>query len=458
MQEAREKFTSRLAFIIVSVSCAVGLGNIWLLPYRAGTYGGGTYILLFLLFAFLLAIPALTAEYAVGRGSKRSMATHYQELQPEGTKWHYASYMGIAGNYLLMMFYTVICGFALAYLWKGITGSLTGQSPEYITAAWGALTSDPVQTVGFTLAICFAGFTACYLGLNKGVARVGKYMMLAFFTLVIILIGRALTLPGAMEGVAFIFTPTWAPIAEHGFFTIVHMAMGQALFSLSVGIGAMAIFASYMGKEKRLLGEARTVGIIDLSVSILCLLMIFPAAFAFGIAPNAGAGLIFVTLPNIFNHMPGTYIWALLFYIGLVFVSFSTAVAVYENIVAMSMDKFGWTRKKSVLINVFLVAALCMPAALGTNILAHIQPFGFANFSAFWTFLVMDNFLPLGAMIYVIFCMSRRGWGFENFMAEVNTGEGLKFPTSLRFYMTYIVPLAIFFIFIFGHLNRFVFN
>jgi len=454
----REKFTSRLAFIMVSVSCAVGLGNIWLLPYRAGTYGGGTYILLFLLFAFLLAIPVLTAEYAVGRGSKRSIATHYQELEPKGTKWHYASYLGIAGNYLLMMFYTVICGFALAYLWKGITGSLGGQSPEYIQGAWAALTGDPMRTVSFTLAICFAGFAVCYAGLNKGVARIGKYMMFMFFILVIILIGRAVTLPGAMDGVAFIFTPTLAPIIEHGVFTIVHMAMGQALFSLSVGMGAMAIFASYMGREKRLLGEARTVGIIDLSVSILCLLMIFPAAFAFGIAPNAGQGLLFVTLPNVFNHMPGGYIWALLFYVGLAFVSFSTAVAVYENIVAMSMDKFGWTRKKSVLINVFLVAILCMPAALGTNILSHIQPFGFANFSAFFTFLVMDNVLPIGSMVYIMFCMSRKGWGFENFLAEVNTGEGLKFPTSLRFYMTYIVPLAIFFIFIFGHVNRFFLN
>jgi len=363
--------------------------------------------------------------------------------------------MGMAGNYLLMMFYTAICGLALAYLRKGFSGTLIGGSPEYIAQSFSTLVSDPLQVVSFTLVVCLAGFAACYLGLNKGVERVGKYMMLLFFTLIIVLIGRSLTLPGALYGLAFIFVPNPASIAEHGFFTIMHMAMGQALFSLSVGIGAMAIFGSYISKQKRLFGEACAVGVIDLAVSLLCLLMIFPAAFAFGIAPTTGQGLIFVTMPNIFNHMPGAYIWSLLFYVGLAFVSFSTAVAVYENIVAICMDKFGWSRKKSTLINLLAVSALCMPAALGTNLLAHVQPFGFANFSAFFSFFVMDNLLPLGSMVYVAFCCSRRGWGWENFIAEINTGNGLRFPTALRFYVTYIIPPAIFFIFIFGHINRF---
>jgi len=452
----REKFSSRLSFIVVSVSCAVGLGNIWLLLYRAGMFGGGLYILMFLAFAFLLAIPVLTTEYAVGRGSGRSIATHYQVLEPKGSKWHLASYLGMAGNYLLMMFYTVVCGLALAYVRKGAAGSLIGQSPEYIAQSFGALVADPAQMVGFTLVIVFAGFAACYLGLNKGVERVGKYMMLVFFILIVVLIGRSLTLPGAFYGLRFIFVPDPASITEHGFFTIMHMAMGQALFSLSVGIGAMAIFGSYISKQKRLFGEAATVGVIDLCVSILCLLMIFPAAFAFGIAPTTGQGLIFVTMPNIFNHMPGTYIWSLMFYIGLAFVSFSTAVAVYENIVAISMDKFGWTRRKSTLVNVVVISVLCMPAALGTNLWSHIQPFGFANFSALFSFIVSDNLLPIGSIIYVVFCCSRRGWGFNNFLAEINTGDGIKFPTALRFYITYIIPPAIFFIFIFGHINRFL--
>ena len=451
----REKFSSRIGFIIVSVGCAVGLGNVWLLPYRAGMYGGGLYILIFLLFAFLLAIPVLSTEYAVGRGSGRSIATHYQILQPKGGRWQIAGYMGIAGNYILMMFYTVVCGFALAYLGKGFTGELMGQTPEYVAASFTALISDPVQTVGFSLAVCIIGFGACFFGLKKGVERVGKYMMLLFFVIILVLIVRSLTLPGAIYGLRFIFIPNPASLYEHGLFTIIHMAMGQALFSLSVGMGSMAIFGSYISKEKRLFGEAFTVGVIDLCVSILCLLMIFPAAFAFGIAPTTGQGLVFVTMPNIFNHMPAGWLWAVLFYLGLVFVSFSTAIAVFENIVAICMDKFGWARKKSVIINFFAICVLILPAALGTNLLSHIQPFGFANFSAFFSFLVSDNILPLGAIVYVVFCMSRRGWGYKNFLAECDMGEGRKFPTSLRFYTTYIIPLAIFFIFIFGHINRF---
>ena len=455
-ESKRERFGSHMGFIIVSVSCAVGLGNIWLLPYRAGFYGGGLYILLFVFFAFALAVPALIAEYAVGRASQRSCATHYEVLEPKGSKWHIAGYMHIAGNYLLLMFYMVVCGFALAYLWKGINGTLIGQTPEYIAQSFTALTSDPVRSVGFTLAVIFACFAVIVLGLKNGVERFGKYMMMVFFVLVIILIGRSLTLPGAIDGLAFIFIPRIAPIYEHGLFRIIHMAMGQALFSVSVGIGAMAIFGSYMNKDKSLTSESSMVGVIDLLVSILCLLMIFPAAFAFGIPANAGQGLIFVTLPNVFNHMPASYVWSLVFYVGLAFVSFSTAAAVCENIVAYGMDKFGWSRKKSSIINLIALCVLCMPAALGTNILSHVQPFGeFANFAAFFTFLVMDNLLPLGAVVYILFCTHKKGWGFNNFVAEVNTGDGIKLPLGLRFYMSYILPAAILFIFVFGHVNRF---
>ena len=462
----RESFSSRLAFIIVSVSCAIGLGNIWLMPYRTGMYGGALYILLVAAFVFLLAIPVLLTEYAVGRGSGKTIAEHYQVLQPKGTKWHYASYFCIAGNYLLLMFYLIICGFALGYLWKGITGELIAppipveliNTPDDpVLQAWRALTGNAVQSVGLVITIIVAGMGVCYLGLRKGVERAGKYMMGMFFILLIILLVRGITLPGAGAGLAFLFIPNLDAFREHGVFMIIHMAMGQALFSLSVGMGSMAIFGSYISKEKRLFRDAFTVGLLDFAVVILCLLMIFPAAFAFGISPAVGEGLLFVTLPHIFNHMPGSYIWSLLFYVGLVFVSFTTGVAVMENIVAMSMDKFGWSRNKSTLVNLVALIVLCMPAALTRNVWAGFSPPGFPHLGSFFTYLVMENILPLGALVYMLFCMTKKGWGWENFLAEVNTGdEGWKFPTSLRFYMTYVIPCAIIFIFIFGFVQRWI--
>ncbi|MCL2618501.1 MAG: sodium-dependent transporter, partial [Defluviitaleaceae bacterium] len=361
MQE-REGFSSRLSFIIVSISCAIGLGNIWLMPYRAGAYGGALYIFLVALFIFLFAIPVLLTEYSVGRGSGVSGAKAFEKLTPGDTKWYVNGYIGIAGNYLLLMFYVMICGFALGYLWKGITGSLIGLSPADISAAWAAMTGwaipaqdpDALARIGITyndpasvaaavnsaavtsfslmVAIVALGMGACYLGLRNGVERVGKYMMAIFFVLLMVLLVRSVTLPGAGAGLAFLFIPNLDAMREHGTFRILHMAMGQSLFSLSVGIGSMTVFGSYVKRERRLFKDAFTVGALDLSIIILCLLMIFPAAFAFDIPRTAGEALLFLTLPNIFNAMPGAYIWALMFYMGLAFVAFSTAVAVMENL------------------------------------------------------------------------------------------------------------------------------
>ena len=453
----RESFSNRLGFIIVSVACAVGLGNIWLLPYRAGTYGGGLYVLLFIFFMFVVALPVMLTEYAVGRASKQSIANHYQIMQPKGTKWHYVSYLCMAGNYLLMMFYMTVCGFALAYLVKGVRGELVGASPEAIGAAFGALTSSAPQTVIYMLIIVFAAFGICFFGLQGGVERFGKIMMSIFFILIIILVIRSLTLPGALDGVRFLFVPNPYAVAEHGVFRIIHLSMSQAFFSLSVGLGQMAIFGSYFSREGSLFHQARTVAGMDLAVALLCLLMIFPAAFAFGISPATGAGLVFVTLPNVFNNMPGTYIWQLLFYVCLVFVSFSTAAAIAETVVTLNMDKMGWSRKKAICVNLVAVSILCLPATLGTNLLAGVQPLGFANFSALFSFLAADVVVPIGAFTYIAFAVSKRGWGYENYLAEINTGEGAKLPpmSALRFYLSYILPLAILFIFLFGHAQRF---
>ena len=459
MRKERESFTSRFSFVVMSISCAIGLGNIWLMPYRAGTYGGALYILLVTAFIFLLAIPVLLTEYSVGRGSGQSTANCFHVLQPKGSKWFLNGYVGIAGNYLLLMFYVMVCGFALGYFWKGLAGTLIGQPPEYVTASWQALTGNPVESVRLMIAIIVVGMGVCYLGLRKGVERVCKYVMGAFFVLLLILLIRSITLPGAAEGLRFLFVPSLDAMRQHGTFRIIHMAMGQALFSLSVGIGSMAIFGSYINREKRLFRDAFTVGVLDLSVIILCLLMIFPAAFAFGISPAVGEGLLFVTLPNIFNSMPGSYVWSLLFYAGLTFVAFSTALAVMENLTAIGMDKFGWTRAKSAGVNMGVLILLCLPSALTRNIMAGVLvPPGFPHLGAFFTYLVMEIALPLGSLFYVLFCMSKKGWGWDNFIAEANAGnEGWKFPTSMRFYMTYIVPTVIIFIFIFGQLQRWVF-
>jgi len=429
------------------------------MPFRVGEFGGALYLFMVVAFAFLLAIPVLMTEYAVGRGSGKSIAQHYQVLQPEGTKWHWASYMCIAGNYLLLMFYVMVCGFALGYFIKAMTGELIGQPGEVITASWRTLTGNGGQSFSLMAVIVCGCILTCYFGLNKGLAQVGKYMMGGFFILLIILLIRSLTLPGAYKGLHFLFIPNTEAIQQHGLFRVVHMAMGQALFSLSVGMGSMAVFGSYFKKEKRLFREAFTVGILDLAVVILCLLMIFPAAFAFGIPAAAGEGLLFLTMPNIFNQMPGSYFWSLLFYLALVFVSFTTAAAVVEGIIAIGMDKFGWTRKKSALINLVALLILCTPSALTRNVWAgFLVPAGFPHLGAFFVFLVMEIVLPLGALVYVLFCMSKKGWGWDNFIAEVNTGEeGWKIPTNLRFYMTYIIPLAIAFIFVFGMLQRFIF-
>ena len=453
----RETFSSKLAFIVVSISCAIGLGNIWLMPYRAGMYGGAIYILLVAAFIFLLSIPVLLTEYAVGRGSGQSVANHYQVLQPKGSKWHFSSYLSIAGNYLLMMFYTVIVGFAMAYFWKGFTGELIGQSPEYVSAAFLQLTSNPAQSYGLTIAVLAFGFLAIGFGLKRGLEFVSKYMMGMFLVLLLILIGRSLTLPGAYQGLTFLFIPNIYALYEHGIFRIIHMAMGQALFSVSVGMGSMAIFGSYTPKDRKLFKDAFTVGVLDLAVALLCLIMIFPAAFAFGISPAVGEGLLFVTLPNVFNEMPASYLWSLMFYAGLLFVSFSTAIAVMENLVAICMDKWNISRKKSVAINFVVLAVLCMPAAFGRNIWSGLAVPGFPHIGSFFTFLVMENVLPIGSLIYVLFCMTKKGWGWDNFIAEANAGrEGWAFPTSLRFYMTYILPLSIIFIFIFGFVQRFL--
>jgi NSS family neurotransmitter:Na+ symporter len=456
MNNKRETFSNQFGFIIVSVACAIGLGNIWLMPYRAGTYGGALYIFLVTLFIFIFAVPVLLTEYSVGRASGQSTAKAFHVLTPK-SKWVVNGYIGIIGNYVLLMFYVMIVGFCFAYLGKGITGSLIGQSPEYVTESWGALTGSAGRSFFWMALTVVLGMGITFLGLRKGIERFGKYMMGIFLVLIVVLLFRSITLPGAGEGLRFLFVPSLDAMREHGTFRIIHMSMGQSLFSLSVGIGAMTIFGSYIGKERRLFKDSFIVGALDLAVIMLALLMIFPAAFAFGINPAQGEGLLFMTLPNIFNQMAGAYIWSLLFYVGLAFVAFSTAAAVMENLVAIGMDKFGWSRAKSSLMNLIFLIILCTPSAFTRNIWAGFAPYGFPHLGSFFTFLAMEVLLPIGSLLYVLYCTSKKGWGWKNFLKEANTGEsGWIFPASLRFYMTYIMPAVIIIIFVFGQLQRWV--
>ncbi|MDR0497627.1 MAG: sodium-dependent transporter [Treponema sp.] len=461
----RENFATRMGFLLVSAGCAIGLGNIWRFPWMAGNYGGGLFVLIYLVFLVILGLPVMTAEFTIGRGSKQSIARSFQVLQPKGTKWHIYSYFAMAGNYLLMMFYTTVSGWMLFYLFKMVKGEFRGMEPGMAPGQVGnvflQMLGSPGANVGWMIAVCVIGFAICIIGLQSGVEKITKFMMSCLFIVLLILVIRSVTLPGAGAGLRFYLVPSLEPIREHGIWTIIYAAMGQAFFTLSLGMGSMLIFGSYLGKEKSLLGESRSVLILDTIAALGAGLIIFQACFAFGINPGQGAGLIFITIPNIFNNMPGGYLFGILFFLFMSFAALSTVVAVFENIVAFGMDLKGWSRKKAVAINAFAIVILALPCALGFNVLdGFFAPLlswlgeGSAVID-FEDFLIAQNILPLGSAIFILFCMTKKGWGYANFMAEVNAGEGLKWPDKARFYITYILPAIIALAFILGYINKF---
>jgi len=454
--QERENFASRMGFLLVSAGCAIGLGNVWRFPYITGLYGGGLFVLIYLFFLIALGMPIMAAEFAVGRGSGRSVARSFQELQPPGTKWHYFSWFAMAGNYLLMMFYTSVSGWMFNYLFKMIRGEFVGASAEAVGQGFGAMLASPAQNILWMVAVCLLGFGICYLGLQNGVEKITKIMMSCLFLVMLVLVVRAVTLPNAAAGLKFYLMPNTAAIKEHGLWTITYNAMGQAFFTLSIGMGSMAIFGSYIGRQKRLLGESRNVMILDTIAAFCAGLIIFPACYAFAIEPNSGPGLIFVTLPNVFNAMPGGYIWGVLFFIFMCFAALSTVIAVFENILSFAVDLTGCSRRKAILVNLVAIIILAVPCALGFNIWENIQPLGAGSaIIDLEDFIVSKNVLPLGACLYMLFCMTKRGWGFDKFMAEVNAGEGLKFPAKLKPYFTYILPIIIIIVFIFGYIEQF---
>lgn len=456
--QKREKFGSRLGFILVSAGCAVGIGNVWKFPYLTGMYGGAAFILIYLAFLVLMGWPIMVCEFSVGRGSQKSCATSFKVLEPEGSKWHNYGWFGMAGNYLLMMFYTMVAGWMMYYCFRCVRGDFSREVLDagQVSERFSEMLASPETLTFWMIVAVLAAFGICALGVQKGVERITKIMMVALLALIVVLAVHSVRLPGAIEGVRFYLVPDFKAMKKIGIGDIVFGAMSQAFFTLSLGIGAMAIFGSYLDKERSLTGEAMNIGILDTFVALMSGLIIIPACFAFGVEPDAGPSLIFITLPQIFNRMAGGRIWGTLFFLFLSFAALSTVIAVFENIISFAIDLFGITRKKAVGINIVLVILLSMPAILGFNVWSGIQPLGAGTgIMDLEDFLVSSNLLPLGSLIYLMFCTQKNGWGWENFIREANEGKGRKFPAFIRGYMTYGIPLLIVVIYLKGYWDMF---
>lgn len=448
----RGNFSTRLGFILVSAGCAIGLGNVWRFPYITGMYGGASFVLIYLVFLAILGLPIMVAEFAVGRASVRSAAMSFDVLEPAGTKWHLYKYGAIAGNLLLMMFYTTISGWMLYYIYLMASGRFDGLDAAGVGQVFGALLADPVTMVGYmalTVALCGG---VCYLGVQAGVERITKLMMICLLALMVILAVNSVLLPGSEAGLAYYLMPDFGKIEEHGLREVIFAAMGQAFFTLSLGIGALAVFGSYIGKAKRLTGEAIWVIVLDTFVAIMAGLIIFPACFAYGVSPSSGPNLLFVALPNVFNHMAFGRLWGTLFFLFMAFASMSTIIAVFENLIVCFFELLHVDRRRIIRAGIPVMILLSLPCVLGFNVWSGFTPFGpGTGVLDLEDFFVSYNLLPLGSLVYLAFCTSRYGWGWKNFLREADTGRGVAFPQWVRCYVTYILPLIVLVIFLNGY-------
>lgn len=452
----REKLKSRLGFILISAGCAIGIGNVWKFAYMAGQGGGGFFVLLYLLFLVMLGIPIMSMEFAVGRASQKSPAQAYKALEKAGQKWHIHGYIALIGNYLLMMFYTTVAGWMLYYFYLTSTGKFVGLNTDGVANVFSEMLQKPVTMTICMLIIVVVGFFICSIGLQNGLEKVTKVMMVALLAIMVILAINSFFMKGAKEGLSFYLIPNIERAKAAGIGNTAVGAMNQAFFTLSIGIGAMAIFGSYIGKDRSLLGESVTIAALDTFVAITSGLIIFPACFTFGVDQTQGPSLVFITLPNIFNNIPFGRVWGSLFFVFMTFAAFSTVLAVFENIVSCGMELTGFNRKKSSIVNMILVALLSMPCVLGFNLWSFdwLGVFG-GSFLDFEDFLVSNIWLPLGSLIYLLFCTSKFGWGWKNYKEEANTGKGIKIHNWMRVYLTYILPLIVLFIFAFGIYDKF---
>ena len=454
--EKRESFGTRLGFILVSAGCAVGLGNVWKFPYICGQNGVAAFILLYLVCLVVLGLPILICEYAVGRASRHSVAKAFSDLEPEHTNWHRFGWFGIAGNYLLMMFYTMVAGWMINYALRMLTGRLSGMETEQIAEQFTNMLASPTEMMLFMVIAVLLSFGVCSLGLQNGVERITKIMMLLLVCLMIVLAVHSLMLPNMEEGLAFYLVPDVSKFSEIGFGNVLFAAMSHAFFTLSVGMGSMEIFGSYLDKSRSLTGEALSVLGLDTFVALMAGIIIIPACFAYGVQPDSGPSLLFITLPNVFNHMVGGRVWGTAFFIFMSFAALSTVIAVFENILSMTMETFDWERKKAVKYNIVGVIILSIPAVLGFNLLSGIQPIGAGStIMDLEDFLVSYNILPLGSLLFVLFCTKKNGWGWENFLQEADTGEGIRFPAFIRHYVHYGVPALIAVIYLKGYYDMF---
>ena len=449
----REGFKSRLGFILVSAGCAIGIGNVWKFPYVAGQNGGGLFVLVYLLFLAIMGIPILTMELSLGRASRKSIVQAYKKLEPKGSKWHVHGWFSLAGNYLLMMFYTSVSGWMVDYGWKFATGGFKGVTAEGADKVLSDMLANPAELIIFMAITVILGFAVCAGGVKNGLERVSKWMMIALLLLIVVLAVNSVFLENSAEGLRFYLMPDFSSIEKVGLFNIVSAAMSQAFFTLSLGIGSMQIFGSYMSKDNTLAGEAIRITVLDTFVAIMSGLIIFPACFSFGVEPTQGPSLIFVTLPKIFINMPAGRLWGTLFFLFMSFASFSTLTAVFENIISSCMDNFGWSRKKSTLLNCVFMLVMSMPCLLGFNVLSGVQLFGL-DILGMEDFIVSKLLLPLGSLIILLFCSFRFGWGFDNYLKETNTGEGMKMPKALAPYFKYVLPLFLLFVLVSGFIQQ----
>ena len=447
----REQFKSRIGFILLSAGCAIGIGNVWRFPYVVGENGGGIFVLFYLIFLLLIGVPILSMEFSVGRASKKSPVKSFKVLEKTNQKWHLHGYMSLLGNICLMIFYTTVSGWMLKYFYNFLTGQFNGLSTADVQNVFSHVLASPSTNVFWMIVVVALGMFICSKGLQNGVERITKVMMIGLLGLIVVLAIHGVLLDGGMAGVKFYLYPDFQKISEIGLMNVIVSAMNQAFFTLSIGIGSMAIFGSYLNKEQTLLKEATNVAVLDTFVAIMAGLIIFPACFSFGINPDSGPSLIFITLPNVFVSMAGGQIWGALFFLFMSFASLSTVIAVFENIIACTMELLNIERKKAVVINFIVISILSLPCALGFNVLSGIQPLGTGSTILDLEDLIVSQFLlPLGSLVYLLFCTSKYGWGFENYQKEANIGKGLKVPHWVKFYVTIILPIIVIFVFING--------
>ena len=447
----RESFKSRLGFLLVSAGCAIGIGNVWRFPYVVGENGGGIFVLFYLLFLVAMGLPVLTMELAVGRGSRKSAVLAYKELEKPKSKWHIHGWFAILGCYVLMMYYTTVSGWMVSYFYKFVTGEFkAGMDVDATGSVFSDLLADPKQMGFWMILTVIVGFIVCSRGLQNGLERISKIMMTALLVLIVVLAVHSITLSGAGEGLRFYLIPNLSTVEKVGIGNVISAAMNQAFFTLSLGVAAMEIFGSYMSKNHALAGEGVRICALDTFVAVMSGLVIFPACFSYGVEVTSGPKLIFVTLPNVFVNMAGGRIWGSLFFLFMTFASFSTVIAVFENIMSFAMDMFGWSRNKTAIINCIIILIASLPCVLGYNVWSDLHLIGGRDVLDSEDFLVSNLLLPLGSLIYLLFCVTKWGWGFDNYIEEVNTGSGLKMSRKLKPYFQFVLPVLILIILIQG--------